>query len=151
MAITTTVQLLLEVTAMYSYGNYYTWHAAIADTTYNGTNNKSSDTTSICPSGWRMPTGGASGEYLAVYNEYSGTSGTGEGSIYAKFRKALSLPLSSYFDSGSADDQGSGGYFWSSTYSNGRNMYDLNVDASDVYLQGFDDRTYGNSVRCIAQ
>ncbi|MBR3256393.1 hypothetical protein IKG10_01850 [Candidatus Saccharibacteria bacterium] len=26
---------------MYSYGNYYTWHAAIADLTYNGTNNSS--------------------------------------------------------------------------------------------------------------
>ncbi len=44
---------------MYSYGNYYTWHAAIADLTYNGTNNSSVANTSLCPSGWHLPTGGA--------------------------------------------------------------------------------------------
>ena len=41
--------------SMYSYGNYYTWHAAIADTKPNETADNSSDTTSICPSGWRLP------------------------------------------------------------------------------------------------
>ncbi len=44
---------------MYSYGNYYTWHAAIADLTYNGTNNKSTTSTSLCPTGWHLPTGGS--------------------------------------------------------------------------------------------
>ncbi len=44
---------------MYSYGNYYTWHAAIADLTYNGTNNKSTTGTSLCPTGWHLPTGGS--------------------------------------------------------------------------------------------
>ena len=43
---------------MYSYGNYYTWHAAIADLTYNGTNNQSTTGTSLCPAGWHLPTGG---------------------------------------------------------------------------------------------
>ena len=44
--------------SLYSYGNYYTWHAAIADLTYNGTNNISSSNTSLCPKGWHLPTGG---------------------------------------------------------------------------------------------
>ena len=44
---------------MYSYGNYYTWHAAIADLTYNGTNNQSTTGTSLCPTGWHLPTGGS--------------------------------------------------------------------------------------------
>lgn len=44
--------------SMYSYGNYYTWHAAIADLTYNGTSNQSTTGTSLCPSGWHLPTGG---------------------------------------------------------------------------------------------
>ncbi len=44
---------------MYSYGNYYTWHAAIADLTYNGTDNKSTTGTSLCPAGWHLPTGGS--------------------------------------------------------------------------------------------
>ena len=43
---------------VYSYGNYYTWAAAIADTTYYNTNNQSITTTSLCPSGWRLPQGG---------------------------------------------------------------------------------------------
>ena len=43
---------------MYSYGNYYTWHAAIADLTYNGTNNQSTTGTSLCPAGWHLPKSG---------------------------------------------------------------------------------------------
>ena len=42
----------------YSMGNYYTWHAAIADTTYYNTNNQSIENTSLCPAGWRLPKGG---------------------------------------------------------------------------------------------
>ena len=43
---------------MYSYGNYYSWHAAIADLTYNGGVDQSSTGTSLCPKGWHLPTGG---------------------------------------------------------------------------------------------
>ena len=43
---------------MYSYGNYYTWHAAIADLNPNNTNNQSTTGTSLCPTGWHLPTGG---------------------------------------------------------------------------------------------
>ena len=39
-------------------GNYYTWPAAIADTTHYGTNNQSIENTSLCPTGWRLPKGG---------------------------------------------------------------------------------------------
>ena len=42
----------------FSYGNYYTWSAAIADTAYYNQNNSSVATTSICPKGWRLPQGG---------------------------------------------------------------------------------------------
>ena len=45
-------------TSIYSYGNYYTWHAAIADTSYYDNNNLNVDETSICPAGWGLPTGG---------------------------------------------------------------------------------------------
>lgn len=42
--------------SIYSYGNYYTWPAAIADTNpYVGGDQ---NTTSICPSGWSIPRGG---------------------------------------------------------------------------------------------
>ena len=42
---------------VYSYGNYYTWSAAVADTTNYSTTNVSLNT-SICPSGWELPAGG---------------------------------------------------------------------------------------------
>ena len=44
--------------AMYSYGNYYNWHAAIADLIYNDTLNQSTTGTSLCPNSWHLPTGG---------------------------------------------------------------------------------------------
>ena len=43
---------------IYGYGNYYNWPAAIADTTAHSGNNQSVTTTSICPTGWRLPLGG---------------------------------------------------------------------------------------------
>ncbi len=43
---------------MYSYGNYYTWPAAIADTAHYTTHNQDITGTSICPKGWKLPRGG---------------------------------------------------------------------------------------------
>ncbi len=51
---------------VYSYGNYYTWATAMANTNYydsptaTDANNKTSETanTSLCPTGWNLPRGG---------------------------------------------------------------------------------------------
>ena len=67
--------------AMYSYGNYYTWHAAIADLNLNTIINQSTTGTSLCPNGWHLPTGG--GAYAS-----DGTTGvniTGNTSTYREF------------------------------------------------------------------
>ena len=66
---------------MYSYGNYYTWHAAIADLTHNGTNNQSSTGTSLCPAGWHLPTGGLA--YAS--GSTSGVNVTGDTSTFREF------------------------------------------------------------------
>ena len=66
---------------MYSYGNYYTWHAAIADLTYNGTNNSSVTNTSLCPSGWHLPTGGLA--YAS--GNTGGVNVTGDASTFREF------------------------------------------------------------------
>ena len=49
-----------------SYGYYYNWYAATAGT---GTCSMSSGnaTASICPKGWRLPTGGSSGGLTVRY------------------------------------------------------------------------------------
>ena len=125
-------------------GVYYNYCAASAGSycyaSGAGSGNASYD---ICPKGWRMPTGGSSGEYQALYTAYS--------SNVANFESALSTPLSGYFYSGSARNQGTLGYFWSSTIYNTNGMYRLVVGASAVYPQDYYNRNYGFSVRCVLQ
>ena len=136
-------------------GVYYNYCAASAGSYCYG--NGASQGTSvgdagedICPAGWRMPTGGANtvttdgkGEYQALYTAYSSNA--------TDFRNALSTPLSGYFYSGSAYDQGSLGLFWSSTRSSGGDMCSLYVDSFNLIPQNDDYRDLGDSVRCLLQ
>ena len=55
---------------MYSYGNSYTWSAAIADTTVHS--NDSANTSSICPTNWGLP----SSQNLAQIDTALGGTGT---------------------------------------------------------------------------
>ena len=123
-------------------GVYYNYCAASAGSycyaSGAGSGNAQYD---ICPAGWRMPTGGASGEYQALYTAYSSNVGN--------FTSALSTPLSGGFVSGTAYDQGTGGVFWSSTIYNTNGMHGLDVVASTVRPQYNDSRLYGFSVRCV--
>ncbi len=125
-------------------GVYYNYCAATAGSycyaNGAGSGNASYD---ICPAGWRMPTGGSSGEYRALYTAYSSNA--------TNFRNALSTPLSGRYYNSSVDSQGSYGRFWSSTYSSDSYMYYLGVDSSNVYLQDANYRTNGYSVRCVAK
>ena len=123
-------------------GIYYNFCAASAGSYCYTANALSGDASQdICPSGWRMPTGGASGEYQALYTAYS--------SNVANFQAALSTPLSGYFYSGSANYQGAYGSFWSSTRYDGNHMYNLRVSSSTVYPQYDNGRSNGFSVRCV--
>ncbi|MBQ8156351.1 hypothetical protein IJ101_01005 [Candidatus Saccharibacteria bacterium] len=123
-------------------GVYYNYCAASAGSyCYDenaGTNNATQD---ICPAGWRMPTGSDSGEYQVLYAAY--------GSNATNFRNALSIPLSGSFSYGSARNQESIGFFWSSTRNSDNNMYDLAVGSSFVSPQAYSYRVAGNSVRCL--
>ena len=154
----------------YSYGNYYTWAAAIADTTYNDTGNSSSDATSICPSGWQLPHGGniATAEFRvlgkAVMDNIEPNDNTA-GKRYSSNVTNLagkngSAAIRSYPNnfvfSGSMNSSGIhehniNGYYWSST------VYDYQK-ALIVLLQSgsFHPGTYeggwkvsGSSIRCV--
>ena len=123
-------------------GIYYNYCAASAGSYCYATNASSGDATQdICPAGWRLPTGGASGEYQALYTAYS--------SNVANFQASLSTPLSGLFRSGTADDQGAYGRFWSSTRYNGDDVYDLRVNSSTVSPQNSNGRSSGYPVRCV--
>ena len=123
-------------------GVYYNYYAATAGGIRSSSNssNASADR-DICPKGWRMPTGGSSGEYQALYTAYS--------SNYVNFQTALRTPLPGEFLGSSALNQGAYGRFWSATRYDNTDMYHLYVSASGVSPQSHYGRYYGNSVRCV--
>ena len=154
---------------MYSYGNYYTWHAAIANLTYKGTNNSSVANTSLCPSGWHLPKGGnnqntANNEFLALSEALIGAkpanydsqtqpyyTGTPEGSDASNKLRAYpnNLLYSGYFATSSAYYRASYGYYWSSTASDSNSSYYLRLHSSNVYpATGNYDKYRGLSIRC---
>ena len=156
---------------MYSYGNYYTWHAAIADLTYNGTNNQSTTNTSLCPTGWHLPKGGdksneANNEFWSlVVGGINGNTkpayydsstqpyytGTSEGTDASNKLRAYpnNFLYSGSLSTSSAYHRGSDGKYWSSTADDGDDSYDLNLDSSYVYPgTGYHYKSYGYSIRC---
>ena len=166
--------------SMFSYGNYYTWHAAIADTTAYTSNNTSVTNTSICPSGWRLPKGGqitvnTTAEFYVLgkslmkdsggngiepnqnasngYGYYDNTPTNIDGDTATKvFRKyPNNFVYSGSVYSGSVNDRGSYGYYWSSTARSSIYAYYLNLDSSDVYPGTYIlNKYYGWTIRCVA-
>ena len=151
---------------MYSYGNYYTWHAAIADTTAysNGDHNA----TSICPSGWQIPLGNTSTGDIKqgasdTANKVPGFSyldrkmgGTGAtqsttaGSLRWR-RYPVNFVYSGRVYSGSVYGRGSSGNYWSSTASSSVYAYYLNLNSSLVSPGTNYGNKYGGwTIRCVA-
>ena len=136
-----------------SYGNgsgkigvYYNYCAASAGSYCYGNSTSYSTSTGdatedLCPAGWRMPTGGSAGEYQALYTAYNSDA--------TIFRNALSTPLPGIFFKGSAIDQGTGGFFWSSTRYSDYGMYILVVVSSNVDPAYNSGRGSGYSMRCL--
>ncbi|MDO5451595.1 MAG: FISUMP domain-containing protein [Candidatus Saccharibacteria bacterium] len=148
--------------AMYSYGNYYTWHAAIADITYYSSGDHG--TTSLCPTGWRLPIGNQSTtsksfgalsvalggpEGGATANSSSNPTGAVMSGVFRSYPN--NLLYSGYFSTSSAYSRGSYGYYWSSTARSILNSYHLNLNSSYVYPgTGSYNKHFGLSVRCLA-
>ncbi len=102
-------------------------------------------TEDICPKGWRLPTGGASGEYQALYVAYS--------SNYTNFVNAFN-PQIAGFVSNNAYHYGNG-YYWTSTWIDVGRMNNLDVSASTVTTDATSTsngwRRRGYSVRCVVK
>ena len=161
---------------IYSYGNYYTWAAVIADTSYYSTNNQSVTNTSICPAGWRLPQGGAKTRIESdddndfwnlivdglnngtLPNNYSSsttpyyTEADGAGPV-AKLARSFpnNLLYSGYrSNAASVSERGSCGRYWSSTAYSYNRSYDLRLRSSYVYPgTSFNHKYSGLSARCI--
>ena len=137
------------------YGAYYTWHTATAGT--------SASTYDICPKGWRLPTGGSSGEFQTLYNKGNAKVGTwSKDSTTAGYwlggaanATGAGLFLAAgyiYLSFGSLTNTGTQGLYWSRTISTDSNIYGLNLTSTNLWpAYSFDDRAYGRTVRCIAK
>ena len=128
------------------YGTYYSWRAATAGTgTYSV---ESGDAiSSVCPKGWRLPTGGSSGDFDILYNNYNSYS--------AIMDTPASYVLSGRYSDASPDDplQGSRSYEWTSTAVDSGYVYVFAVikSSTTVYpvISGW--KIVGNPVRCVVR
>ena len=127
-------------------GGFYNWYTATAGT---GTQSLSTDgyntTVSICPKGWRLPaSGNNNSDFQTLYNNYNSSS--------ALRSSPVNLTLSGYAGSSSMYNQGSLGYYWSSTVYSSSYAYFLSLNSSDVvYPSNHYLKYYGFSVRCVAR
>ena len=150
---------------IYSYGNYYTWSAAKANTerltSYSASE---AATTSLCPAGWRLPYGrntgnGAVAGGFSYLDKQLGGTGANSSSSTTPTGKVMSEAWRSYpnnflysglFFASSAEDRGNSGNYWSSTAYSIYYSYRLSLSGSNVnpgtnnYL-----RYNGYSIRCV--
>ena len=125
-------------------GGFYTWYTTTAGTgTRSLSTNGQNTTVSICPKGWRLPTSGGDGEFQVLYNNYNSSS--------ALRSNPVNLTLSGGVRSGSRHDQGSVGFYWSSTVYSSYGAYYLHLNTSDVNPANYVNKYNGHPVRCIAR
>lgn len=149
----------LDTAGGWKVGGYYNYCAASAGSYCYGDGTSAgapsgNATADICPSGWRMPTGGFGGEYQLLADAITGGAFDWvdtEPESSNTIRSALRLPLSGDFSNGSAPNQGSFDALWSSTLSDEDYMECLAVNSSHVYPYSFETRDYGISVRCVTK
>ena len=155
----------------YSYGNYYNWAAAMANTNYYSgptaqVDGKTSETvnTSICPTGWRLPYGRNTGNgatsksfsYLDTCMGGSGATVSTTASATARSRVWRSFPNNfvnpGYYNSAGARERGVRTAYWSSTAdSTNQNTFTLGFYYFSRFSPGTttSDRTVGHPIRCV--
>ncbi len=144
-----------------TYGACYNWYTATAGT---GTNSVSSGdaSSSICPKGWRLPKGGSSGEFQALYNKgKSGWTTNGGKNGYwigaANSTGGAFFPAAGYVfininnASSVLSSTGIGGRYWSGTARDAGYAYDFLFVSNSMNPNDNSDNYFGYSVRCVAR
>ena len=160
----------------YSYGNYYNWPAAVANTSYTYTDVIDDSTTSICPSGWKLPLGDTStgtladgindstnrvGSFSYLDRKIGGTGSGGSGTnATTQAKKLRSFPnnfvKSGYWENNATGRRNSDFHYWSSSSSTYgiNNAFFLRYSAASTvfyyYPNGYATKNHGFTVRCIA-
>ncbi len=156
----------------FGYGNYYSWSAAVADTSYYSYDSPPSTTTSICPKGWRLPIGNktvfnTTGDFYVLNktlmggtepnnnntNYYGTVDNVNLGVKASKLLRAFpnNFVYSGYFNESSAGLRGNDGFYWSSSVINSSSAYYLTINYNRVFpgTEYLIRRSIGFSVRCI--
>ena len=133
-----------DATSGTAYGTLYNYYAASAGT-ISGSSNSSDASYDICPAGWRLPTGGSSGEFQALYTKYN-SNALMRASIE---NNGAAFALAGRFLNSTPASQGSIGNYWSSTRGNDANMYGLFLYTSSASPANHDGRYCGYSIRCL--
>lgn len=138
-------------------GVFYNFCAATAGSycysrNYSGPNNASYD---ICPAGWRLPTGGTTGEYQTLCDAIYGTNCDARPSVESSntnsFPYKLSLLDTGNYHSSIMYGQGQYGNWWSSTRDTAEKIYLLTLTGGNtqITLQFSNTRFIGDNIRCI--
>lgn len=141
---------------LYSYGNYYTWSAAVANTR-EITNNSMAEAlgTSICPSNWHLPTSYDSTKEQGILSKSYG--GTGSSQSTSEGGNIISNRLrtfpNNYIYSGAMNDtyyanRGNTGFYWGRSPSDRQYAYYLNIKPAEIHLTN-QSKSLGFSVRCL--
>ncbi|MBR2589157.1 hypothetical protein IKE84_02360 [Candidatus Saccharibacteria bacterium] len=125
-----------------NYGTYYNWYAATAGT---GTFAKTSGSTSssVCPKGWKMPAGGASGDWRVLTDTYNAT-------MTALVGDPVNLVLAGGRYGSSTTGQTTVGYYWGSTAVSDFDASRIYFTSSVVDSNSNEHKSTGIPVRCLS-
>lgn len=129
--------------------SYYSWDAATAGSNRIMSSSDTDANYSICPKGWRLPSGGNDSDYSSLVTKYgSGANFYNSAGVGTTPNFELS---GEYFMSG-LYGVGSIGYYWSSTVPDiSARAYVLNFGSSSVDYSDIENIKGGLPVRCIAR
>ncbi|MBR2996917.1 InlB B-repeat-containing protein [Candidatus Saccharibacteria bacterium] len=131
----------------YGYGVMYNWYTASAG---NGTFSMTSGNVAgdICPTGWRLPTGGTSGEYVTL-NNLANNASTKVDTGLVKFPD--NFIYAGDYNYNTPNGRHSYGRYWSATPNGANNAYRLGVTASGATPTGSWNKWDAFAVRCIVK
>jgi len=132
------------------YGYLYNWCAAMGAQTAtsacaNATTPAPNTTISVCPAGWRLPTGGVGGEFSTLHEQINdGWSNTDIGFRTNWLIQRPGAWYSGFFTTGNS-------YYWSSTQYSASIAASLVADETSVNAESTSiTKNYGMAVRCMA-
>lgn len=136
------------VNSWYGYGVLYNWYSATAG---NGTSTMASGsvTGDICPTGWRLPTGGNDGEFITL----NATENGGRTNNDSGLKKYPVNIVYSGDRNGNSDGNSRGKYtrYWSSTATNLTNAYRFGMQSNNVTPKNNWNKWDAFAIRCIKQ